>query len=111
MDLAGCIRDNREKASPMTLTENSKHEYFMKEALQMVPASFPLILYIPIYANLKQGENALATGETPVGCVLVHDGKIIGSGMNDTNKSMNVRPPRVFLCSLLSCCQSRVQLF
>jgi hypothetical protein len=23
--------------------------------------------------------------------VLVHDGKIVGAGMNDTNKSMNVR--------------------
>lgn len=29
-------------------------------------------------------------GETPVGCVLVHEGKIIGAGMNDTNRSMNV---------------------
>ncbi|OJD13406.1 hypothetical protein AJ78_06140 [Emergomyces pasteurianus Ep9510] len=47
-----------------------KHEYFMKKALCM-------------------GEEALARGETPVGCVLVHNDEIIGSGMNDTNKSMN----------------------
>ncbi|EED18384.1 cytosine deaminase, putative [Talaromyces stipitatus ATCC 10500] len=45
-------------------------ERFMKEALLM-------------------GEKALAVGETPVGCVLVLNGKIIGSGMNDTNRSMN----------------------
>jgi deoxycytidylate deaminase len=32
----------------------------------------------------------LARGETPVGCVLVHRGEIIGAGMNDTNASMNV---------------------
>lgn len=40
--------------------------------------------------TINQGEKALQTGETPVGCVLVYDGKIVGSGMNDTNKSMNV---------------------
>ncbi|QKX54935.1 uncharacterized protein TRUGW13939_02025 [Talaromyces rugulosus] len=47
-----------------------KQEFFMKQALLM-------------------GEKALEVGETPVGCVLVLDGKIIGSGMNDTNRSMN----------------------
>lgn len=40
--------------------------------------------------TINQGEKALQTGETPVGCVLVYDDKIVGSGMNDTNKSMNV---------------------
>ncbi|OJJ33118.1 hypothetical protein ASPWEDRAFT_53162 [Aspergillus wentii DTO 134E9] len=49
---------------------DSKHDYFMKQALLM-------------------GEKALQTGETPVGCVLVYNGKIVGSGMNDTNRSMN----------------------
>lgn len=39
---------------------------------------------------VSQGEKALETGETPVGGVLVYDGKIVGYGMNDTNKSMNV---------------------
>ena len=38
-----------------------------------------------------QAEHALATDETPVGCVFVHEGRIIGKGINDTNKSMNVR--------------------
>ncbi|KAL2372297.1 hypothetical protein RJZ57_003239 [Blastomyces gilchristii] len=37
----------------------------------------------------EKGEEALASGETPVGCVLVHNDEVIGSGMNDTNKSMN----------------------
>ena len=32
---------------------------------------------------------ALANDETPVGCVFVHNGEIIGKGMNETNKSMN----------------------
>ncbi|KAK2810442.1 hypothetical protein FQN50_002931 [Emmonsiellopsis sp. PD_5] len=44
--------------------------------------------YMTISA-VAEGEKALASGETPVGCVLVHNDKIIGSGMNDTNKSMN----------------------
>ncbi|KAF2843624.1 cytidine deaminase-like protein [Patellaria atrata CBS 101060] len=34
-------------------------------------------------------ELALANDETPVGCVFVHNGKVIGRGMNDTNKSLN----------------------
>lgn len=50
--------------------QDSHHAYFMKQALLM-------------------GERALETGETPVGCVLVYDNKIVGSGMNDTNRSMN----------------------
>ncbi|KAL4785847.1 cytidine deaminase-like protein [Aspergillus varians] len=32
---------------------------------------------------------ALDTGETPVGCVLVYENRIVGRGMNDTNRSMN----------------------
>ncbi|KAL8798823.1 MAG: hypothetical protein Q9182_006367 [Xanthomendoza sp. 2 TL-2023] len=38
---------------------------------------------------LKQAEIALETDETPVGCVLVHQDRIIGRGMNDTNRSLN----------------------
>lgn len=38
---------------------------------------------------LLMAEKALATGETPVGCVLVYEGRVVGSGMNDTNKSLN----------------------
>ncbi|KAJ6018088.1 hypothetical protein N7451_001467 [Penicillium sp. IBT 35674x] len=36
-----------------------------------------------------KGEKALECGETPVGCVLVHNDQIVGYGMNDTNRSMN----------------------
>ncbi|KAN0071958.1 Cytidine deaminase-like protein [Elaphomyces granulatus] len=46
------------------------HERFMKMALLL-------------------GEKALEVGETPVGCIFVYESKVIGSGMNDTNKSMN----------------------
>lgn len=42
------------------------------------------------YTFLSQAERALATNEVPVGCVLVHEGEIVGSGMNDTNRSLNV---------------------
>ncbi|CAP91632.1 Pc13g05630 [Penicillium rubens Wisconsin 54-1255] len=52
--------------------EGSKHGYFMKQALLM-------------------GEKAIQSGETPVGCVLVHNDQIVGYGMNDTNRSMNVK--------------------
>ena len=39
----------------------SIHEKYMKEAL-------------------KQAKKALALGEVPIGCVIVHEGKIIGRG-------------------------------
>ena len=39
-----------------------------------------------------QAEYALNHDETPVGCVFVRNGEIIGRGMNDTNRSLNVRP-------------------
>ena len=56
---------------PQELLEDlPTHQRFMRQALHMA-------------------ETALATGETPVGCVLVHQGKVVGSGMNDTNKSLN----------------------
>ena len=38
-----------------------------------------------------QAELALKSDETPVGCVFVHKGQIIARGMNDTNRSLNVR--------------------
>ncbi|KAL9109941.1 MAG: hypothetical protein Q9227_005464 [Pyrenula ochraceoflavens] len=48
----------------------AKHKHFMQKAIDMA-------------------ELALRTGETPVGCVLVYDEKVVGSGMNDTNRSLN----------------------
>ena len=39
---------------------------------------------------MEQAELALADDETPVGCVFVHKGEIIGRGMNETNRSRNV---------------------
>ena len=47
------------------------HEAFMRKAIEMA-------------------ELALASDETPVGCVFVHDGEIIGRGINGTNASLNV---------------------
>ncbi|KAL2038712.1 hypothetical protein N7G274_008470 [Stereocaulon virgatum] len=40
-------------------------------------------------AALEMAEQALASDEVPVGCVFVHNGEIIGKGMNDTNRSLN----------------------
>lgn len=47
------------------------HEAFMRKAIDMA-------------------ELALASDETPVGCVFVHKGEIIGRGINGTNASLNV---------------------
>ena len=48
----------------------SIHEKYMKEAL-------------------KQARKALALGEVPIGCVIVHQGKIIGRGYNRRNTDKN----------------------
>ncbi|KAF5657539.1 TAD2-tRNA-specific adenosine deaminase 2 [Fusarium heterosporum] len=57
-------------ADPAILAERAVHMQFTEAALDM--------------ARL-----ALRTNETPVGCVLVHDGKIIARGMNATNVTRN----------------------
>lgn len=49
----------------------SYHEGFMRKAIEMA-------------------ELALASDETPVGCVFVKDGVVIGRGINGTNASLNV---------------------
>ncbi len=38
---------------------------------------------------LKQAHKALALGEVPIGCVIVHEGKIIGRGYNRRNTDKN----------------------
>lgn len=50
------------------------HEGFMRKAIEMA-------------------ELALASDETPVGCVFVHEGEVIGRGINGTNASLNVLQP------------------
>ncbi|KAL7787929.1 cytidine deaminase-like protein [Trichoderma ceciliae] len=55
---------------PAVLAERAEHLKFISEALDM--------------ARL-----ALRTNETPVGCVLVHNGKVIARGMNATNVTRN----------------------
>ncbi|KAK5999040.1 tRNA-specific adenosine deaminase TAD2 [Cladobotryum mycophilum] len=55
---------------PVIMAERAKHLGFIDEALDM--------------ARL-----ALKTNETPVGCVLVHDGQVIARGMNATNVTRN----------------------
>lgn len=46
------------------------HEKYMREAL-------------------KQAKKAYALGEVPIGCVIVHEGKIIGRGYNRRNTDKN----------------------
>ena len=38
---------------------------------------------------LKQAKKAYALGEVPIGCVIVHEGKIIGRGYNRRNTNKN----------------------
>jgi tRNA-specific adenosine deaminase 2 len=76
---------------PSVFSENPKHAHWMKEALKMVscPLSFS-VDQVRKTDGYTQGETALQHGETPVGCVLVYNDQVVGRGMNDTNRSMNV---------------------
>ncbi|KAF9697021.1 hypothetical protein EKO04_004940 [Ascochyta lentis] len=57
-------------ADDMSAEDRAYHERFMREAIGMA-------------------ELALKSDETPVGCVFVKDGEIIGRGMNETNRTLN----------------------
>ncbi|KKK18402.1 hypothetical protein P175DRAFT_0460703 [Aspergillus ochraceoroseus IBT 24754] len=57
------------------------------EASQMQPATSRQAYFME--QAFEMARKALDTGETPVGCVLVYEDQIVGSGMNDTNRSMN----------------------
>ena len=75
----------------MTDEDKSVHLGFMHEALAMVfiysfSTSPPHDSHI---LNEAKATLALLGDETPVGCVFVHDGKIIGRGMNATNRTYN----------------------
>lgn len=70
----------------------SMDEENVPESLDQVPAEVRLNLSSHLRfmrEALHMAEKALALGETPVGCVIVHKGAVVGSGMNDTNKSLN----------------------
>lgn len=38
---------------------------------------------------VQQAEKALELKEVPVGCVFIHDNKVLGYGHNDTNRTLN----------------------
>jgi tRNA-specific adenosine deaminase 2 len=71
----------------MSEDEKETHLKFMREALNMVPFNHSKALSrTDIYI---QAELALRSDETPVGCIFVHNGNIIGRGMNATNRTYN----------------------
>ena len=72
-----------------------KHRNFMREALREVREPFQVA--IPPFTKNIQAEHALTVDETPVACVFVHDDQIIARGMNDTNRSLNVRPTDIII--------------
>ncbi|PNS13814.1 hypothetical protein CAC42_3307 [Sphaceloma murrayae] len=67
--MASRIKDKMDVMS-RTIEGREVHEGWMRGAIEMA-------------------ELALRSDETPVGCVFVHDGKIIARGMNGTNATLN----------------------
>ncbi|KAF2852867.1 cytidine deaminase-like protein [Plenodomus tracheiphilus IPT5] len=71
VDRPQCQEEDQDRAVlAMDPKERALHERFMREAIAMA-------------------ELALKSDETPVGCVFVKDGEIIGRGMNETNRTLN----------------------
>ena len=63
------VEENRWQEG-MAPEEVNRHIRFMKEAM-------------------KQAKKAYALGEVPIGCVIVHEGKVIGRGYNRRNTDKN----------------------
>ena len=59
------------------IPDREYHEGFMRKAIEMA-------------------QLALHSDETPVGCVFVRDGEVIGRGINGTNASLNVSIEIIF---------------
>jgi tRNA-specific adenosine deaminase 2 len=59
------------------IPDREYHEGFMRKAIEMA-------------------QLALRSDETPVGCVFVKDGEVIGRGINGTNASLNVSIGRFY---------------
>jgi hypothetical protein len=64
------------------IPDREYHEGFMRKAIEMA-------------------QLALDSDETPVGCVFVRDGEVIGRGINGTNASLNVSMLFSFLILVL----------
>lgn len=69
------------------ISANNIHHRYMREALNLVRHVSSWKIH---HIHSTQAEQALRSNETPVGCVFVYDGRVIGRGMNDTNRSLNV---------------------
>lgn len=69
-NIQGDATIDKDKLHPEVLKDLETHQLFMRQAINVA-------------------EEALAEGETPVACVLVHQGKVVARGMNDTNRSLN----------------------
>lgn len=83
-------------AEDMTAEDRAYHERFMREAINMVSHCAHLLHFcctvsriMELTNHVHQAELALTSDETPVGCVFVKDGEIIGRGMNETNRTLN----------------------
>ncbi|KAK1758318.1 putative tRNA-specific adenosine deaminase [Echria macrotheca] len=114
--------------TPEEAAERAIHSGFMREALDMVSSNYLAIwllsfcyacdqgliqaiwvatdasLISPYPSRLKVARLALKTNETPVGCVIVHNNRVIARGMNATNVSRNgTRHAELMaICALLS---------
>jgi tRNA-specific adenosine deaminase 2 len=79
---------NKENQRPVLKRTSSASS----DQISLLPAAIQknLAIHQSFMQNaLDVAEQALREGETPVACVLVHNGEVVATGMNDTNKSLN----------------------
>lgn len=82
------VSTNKENQRPVLERTSSTSS----DATSLLPAEVLKKLEVHqtfMQSALDVAEQALREGETPVACVLVHHGKVVATGMNDTNRSLN----------------------
>jgi tRNA-specific adenosine deaminase 2 len=82
------VSTNKENQRPVVERTSSTSS----DATSLLPAE--VLKNLDVHQTFMQSaldvaEKALREGETPVACVLVHHGKVVATGMNDTNRSLN----------------------
>lgn len=74
------IRTEEEKAAARQASKDAEKEKWLREQEEK-----RAVHELYMKEAMKQAQKAAALGEVPIGCVIVHDGKMIGRGYNRRN--------------------------
>ena len=74
------IRTEEEKEAARQAAKQAKKDQWLREQEEKRPIHEKYMK-----DAIRQAKKAAALGEVPIGCVIVHDGQVIGSGYNRRN--------------------------